>query len=75
MEKAFKVWWYISWRTGLTVYILTVISQFIIAAGVNLYGLETSVVSIISIYLGVVYVKKALEKDYKDFKISITDKV
>ena len=74
MEKAFKVWWYIGWRTGL---VLLALKYFFIALAnfdINLFGLEGVLSLIISVLIGVLFVKMAINRDYGSFRVAIIDK-
>lgn len=71
MENAFQVWWFIFWRTLLTTFIiffiLNVVSKFI---GNDLEGLINTIALIFFILVQVFYTKKAVNRNYKGFRLS-----
>ncbi len=77
MEDAFKVWWFMTWRTVLTsisVFIVLSIVFGSIGMSESSEPLMESASFIISVLISVFFVKLALNRDYKDFRLSVLSK-
>lgn len=75
MEDAFQVWWAIFWKTTLTAIGLALIFGILTKlVGVNeaVSKLLNMLIVIISILAQVFFVKSAINKNYKNFRLSAT---
>ena len=71
LEDAFQVWWFIFWRTLLVIMgVNIVISLIIHFSEISLGGLEGTISLIISIIAQVFFIKSAINKNYKNFRLS-----
>ncbi len=73
MEDAFQVWWFIGWRTGLTLIVinlaLNILTRMVqIGAGVSEVMGAGGI--IISVLIAVYYIKLAVNRNYKGFRLS-----
>lgn len=73
MEDAFQVWWFIMWRAIVTLIVVSLALGFLI----NIAGLQKSVgplanilTLIISILVQVFFFKSAMNRNYKNFRLS-----
>ncbi|PIR13653.1 hypothetical protein COV49_01430 [Candidatus Falkowbacteria bacterium CG11_big_fil_rev_8_21_14_0_20_39_10] len=73
MEDAFQVWWFIFWRTLLTVIginlVLVTIIKFTPLKSVFNY-LPITIPIIISVLIQIFYFKYAINRNYKNFRLS-----
>lgn len=68
MNDAFQVWWFIGWRTGLTLIAINLLIRFIptegaVSEAIGAIGL------IISVLVAVYYIKIAINRNYKGFRL------
>lgn len=78
MEDAFQVWWFIFWRTLLTIIGVSLVLGVLL----KLTGLKESIgplanmlALIISIVTQVFYIKAAMNRNYKNFRLSATQNI
>lgn len=78
MEDAFQVWWFIFWRTFFTIIGVSLVLGVLL----KLTGLKESIGSfanmlalIISIVIQVFYIKSAMNRNYKNFRLSVTQNI
>ena len=75
MDDAFKVWWFMAWRTTLTsigaFIVLTIIFTFIGVTEAT-KPLVSTLCCIISLLISVFYIKLAINRNYKNFRLSAT---
>ena len=73
LDDAMLVWWFVTWRTILTVIgvyiVLGLIIRFTPLKGIVPY-LPTTIPLIISIFIQVLYFKLAINRNYKNFRLS-----
>lgn len=79
MNDAFQVWWYMIWRSALTgIAVFLVLNVIKSVAGIGSADPLSSVFSAISaitlIVVQIFYLKLAINRDYKEFRISTTAK-
>jgi hypothetical protein len=77
MDNAFHVWWYMIWRS-----VLTGIGVYAILAGIRIIGgidatnplsdVFSAIAAIALIVIQVYYLKLAINRDYKGFRVSTT---
>ncbi len=73
MEDAFQVWWFIFWRTILTILVITFILSIIVKfTKLNVGGIGNAITLIVSILAQVFYIKSAINRNYKNFRLSAT---
>ncbi len=73
MEDAFQVWWFIFWRTLLTLIgISIVLSVLIKLAGISesFKSFVSAASLIIAIIIQVFYIKAAINRNYKSFRLT-----
>jgi len=71
LEDAFQIWWFIFWRTLLVIIGVNIIINLIIHfSEISLGGLEKTISLIVSIIAQVFFIKSAINKNYKDFRLS-----
>ena len=77
IEDAFQIWWFIFWRTLLTAIGAGIVSSLIlvlftkaIGATAGLQPLANAACIILSVVLQVFYIKLALNRNYKNFRLS-----
>jgi len=73
MDDAFRIWWFMAWRTALTsigVFIIFTVIFIFIGITETTKPLVNSLSCIISILISVFYVKLAINRNYKDFRLS-----
>jgi len=71
LEDAFQIWWFIFWRTLLVIIGVNIVINLIIHfSEISLGGLEGTISLIISIIAQVFFIKSAINKNYKDFRLS-----
>jgi hypothetical protein len=68
MNDAFQVWWFIGWRTGLTLIAVNLLMRFIPAEGAVSEAIG-AVGIIISVLVAVYYTKLAVNRNYKSFRL------
>jgi hypothetical protein len=75
MDDAFKIWWFMAWRTTLTsigtFFILSIIFTFI-GVTESTKPLISTICCIVSLLISVFYIKLAINRDYKNFRLSAT---
>ncbi len=77
MNDAFQVWWFIGWRTGLTFVVINIlvnILMHLIPIGEAMSKIVGAADTIISVLLAVYYVKLAINRNYKGFRLSSVEK-
>jgi len=68
MNDAFQVWWFIGWRTGLTLIAVNLLIRFIPVEGA-MSELSSAIGLIISVLIAVYYTKIAINRNYKGFRL------
>lgn len=75
MDDAFKIWWFLAWRTTLTaigvVIVFTVMLSFIKITE-TIKPLVSTMSFIISLLISVYYIKIAINRNYSNFRLSAT---
>jgi len=73
MEDAFQVWWFIFWRTLLTSIGITIV----LAILVKIIGMQKEIgplINVIGLIIGIIvqvfYLKSAINRNYKNFRLS-----
>jgi hypothetical protein len=81
-ERVMRVWWLIAWRGLLGGWILAVALAFLLGEAGGRLGLDfpttaaiaTAVSSLAGLAWGLLVVKWALKKNYKDFRLALVAK-
>lgn len=75
MDDAFKIWWFMAWRTTLTAIgifiVLTVIFSFVKITDA-FRPLVSALSCIISLLISVYFIKIAVNRSYSTFRLSAT---
>jgi len=73
-EDAFQIWWSIFWRTILVIVGVGLCLELILMIiGIDLGGLLNAISLIVYVLTGVFFTKKAINKNYKNFRLSAID--
>ncbi len=77
MNEATAVWWFVTWRTALTVIVLNLLLGFaaVLVPSLAELGIVSWVSIILSIAVSVYYFKLAINRDYKTFSLVATELV
>ncbi|MFA5953911.1 MAG: hypothetical protein WC817_00015 [Patescibacteria group bacterium] len=78
MEDAFQVWWFIFWRTFLTIIGISIVLTLLLTITGSKESVGTFVnplALLISIVTQVFYTKSAINRRYKKFRLSATENI
>lgn len=71
LEDAFQVWWFVFWRTVLAIIGINIVLKLLIHfLQIPIGDLAGTISLIISIIVQVFFIKSAINKDYKEFRLS-----
>lgn len=72
LEDAFQVWWFIAWRTILVVIGINVLLSLLLGVlGTGFVDILRTASLVVAILVQVFFLKSALNRDYKNFRLSV----